>query len=357
VTPGGPVANLPQAWPRPAHLRPIVVIGAGAIVRTAHLPTYRSLGFPVAGVYDARADVAAAVASEFSIPTVFPALSAAAAVEHAVYDIAVPGDQILAILARLPRGAVVLMQKPMGPDLAAATAIRECCRERALTAAVNFQLRFAPNVLAMRDLLTRDALGTVVDVDVRIVIDQPWHFWSFLKGAPRLEVPYHSIHYLDTLRWLIGEPDAVYCRVVRHPSMPDLADTRSSILLGYGDRVRCSLTLNHTHRAGPRYRASQMIVEGERGAARLTWGVNLAYPSGPPDTMEVALAGEEWRDVTLRGSWFTAAFEGPMSNLQRFVAGEDAVLISGVDDAIKTMAVVEACYTSSAHGGTPIPGT
>src|SRR6185436_17689254 len=133
-----------------------------AIVRTAHLPTYRSLGFPVAGVYDARADVAAAVASEFSIPTVFPTLTAAA-VEHAVYDIAVPGDQILAILARLPRGAAVLMQKPMGPDLAAATAIRECCRERDLTAAVNFQLRFAPNVLAMRDLLTRDALGTVVD--------------------------------------------------------------------------------------------------------------------------------------------------------------------------------------------------
>jgi predicted dehydrogenase len=350
------MSDLSQAWPRPAHARPIVVIGAGGIVRTAHLPTYRSLGFPVAGVYDARLDTATAVASEFSIPTVFPTLTAAAAVEHAVYDIAVPGDQMLAILTRLPQGAAVLMQKPMGPDLGAAKAIRACCRERGLTAAVNFQLRFAPNVLALRDLLTRAALGAIVDVDVRIVIDQPWHLWSFLKTAPRLEVPYHSIHYLDTIRWLIGEPDAVYCRVVRHPSMPALADTRSSIVLGYGDRVRCSLTLNHTHRAGPRYRASQMIVEGERGAARLTWGVNLAYPSGPPDTMEVALDGD-WRGVPLRGSWFTAAFEGPMSNLQRFVAGEDALLLSGVDDAIKTMAVVEACYTSSAHGGTPIPQT
>ena len=346
--------ELSQAWPRPARPRPIVVIGAGAIVRRAHLPTYRSLGFPVAGVYDARADAAMAVAREFSIPTVFPSLTAAAALEHAVYDLAVPGDQILAILACLPRGAAVLMQKPMGPDLAAANAIRACCRERGLTAAVNFQLRFAPNVLALGDLMARAALGTIVDVDVRIVIDQPWHLWSFLKTAPRLEVPYHSIHYLDTIRRLIGDPDSVYCRVVRHPSMPDLADTRSSIILGYGDRVRCSLTLNHTHRAGPRYRASQMTVEGERGAARLTWGVNLAYPTGPPDTMEVALDGE-WRDVPLRGSWFIAAFEGPMSNLQRFIAGEDAVLLSGVDDAIKTMAVVEACYTSSAHGGTPTP--
>ena len=56
---------------------------------------------------------------------------------------------------------------------------------------------------------------------------------------------------------------------------------------------------------------------------------------------------------SLRGSWFIEAFEGPMSNLQRFVAGEDAALVSPVDDAIKTMALVEACYLSSASGGTP----
>jgi predicted dehydrogenase len=348
--------ELMQAWPRPSRPRPIVLIGGGGIVRTAHLPTYRALGFPVAGVYDTRADAAAAVASEFSVDTVFPTLAAAAAAENVVYDVAVPGDQVLPILAALPAGAAVLIQKPMGPDLAAARAIRACCQERGLVAAVNFQLRFSPNVLAVRDLLAHDTLGQVVDVDVRIVIDQPWHLWTFLKSAPRLEVPYHSIHYLDTIRWLIGEPESVYCRVVRHPSMPDLADTRSSIILGFGDRVRCALTLNHTHRAGPRYRASQMVVEGLKGAARLTWGVNLAYPTGPADTLEIAEQGE-WRAVPLRGSWFITAFEGPMSNLQRFVAGEDARLVSGVDDAIKTMALVEACYVSSADGGTPIPAT
>ena len=44
-----------------------------------------------------------------------------------------------------------------------------------------------------------------------------------------------------------------------------------------------------------------------------------------------------------------------MSNLQRFVAGEDTTLVGAVDDAIKTMALVEACYESSARGGTPVP--
>ena len=69
----------------------------------------------------------------------------------------------------------------------------------------------------------------------------------------------------------------------------------------------------------------------------------------------MALEKGRWQQVELRGSWFIEAFEGPMSNLQRFVAGEDAALVSPVDDAIRTMALVEACYQSSAAGGTPVP--
>jgi hypothetical protein len=44
-----------------------------------------------------------------------------------------------------------------------------------------------------------------------------------------------------------------------------------------------------------------------------------------------------------------------MSNLQRFASGEDAWLVSGVEDAIKSMAVVEACYLSGLQRGLPIP--
>src|SRR4029078_2141856 len=109
-----------------------------------------------------------------------------------------------------------------------------------------------------------------------------------------------------------------------------------------------------THRAGRRSKRWELMVEGTRGAARLVLGVNLDYPTGSPDGREL-YTGHRWQPVPLRGSWFTEAFEGPMSNLQRFVAGEDAALVSPVEDTIKTMAVVEACYSSSARGGTPVP--
>ena len=345
--------DLRQAWPRASHPRPIVVIGAGAIARTAHLPAYKRLHYPVAGVYDIDAANARATADAFALTT-FDSLADAIRTPSPVFDVAVPGDQVLSILEQLPESSVVLIQKPMGPDLATARRILDACTRRGFIAAVNFQLRFSPGMLALKDLVSQGLLGKLVDIDVRLVVEQPWQNWTFLEGAPRLEVVYHSIHYIDAIRWLAGEPRGVYCRGVGHPSTPQLRDTRTSMILDYGDRLRCSLIMNHTHRNGPRQRMSQIMVEGLDGAARLTMGVNLSYPSGPPDTMEIA-RGETWRELGLRGSWFTEAFEGPMSNLQRFAAGEDHLLVGSVQDAIKTMAVVEACYQSSAAGGTPIP--
>ena len=49
---------------------------------------------------------------------------------EAVFDLAVPGDQILPILKRLPHGSPVLIQKPMGRDLADARQIRTTAHAR-----------------------------------------------------------------------------------------------------------------------------------------------------------------------------------------------------------------------------------
>ena len=55
--------------------------------------------------------------------------------------------------------------------------------------------------------------------------------------------------------------------------------------------------------------------------------------------------------MPLIGRWFPDAFIGTMSNLQRFVAGEDTALVSPMADALQTMKLVEACYVSDARGG------
>src|SRR5689334_20092208 len=135
------MTNLTQAWARPSRPRPIAIIGAGAIVRTAHLPVYRRLGYPVAGVYDVNCAAARETAAMFDVDRVFHSLDEACALDDTVFDLAVPGDAIVDILRKLPEGSGVLMQKPMGLDLAEARRIRQIARERSLVAAVNLQLR------------------------------------------------------------------------------------------------------------------------------------------------------------------------------------------------------------------------
>ncbi|HKN00285.1 MAG TPA: Gfo/Idh/MocA family oxidoreductase [Candidatus Binataceae bacterium] len=349
-----PLDSLKQRWELPARPRPIVVVGAGSIVRDAHLPTYARLGFSVAGIFDVNPAAARERADQFRLPRTFDSLKQAFAVEGAVFDVAVPPDQIAGILEKMRPGSAVLIQKPMGRDLADARRILALCRERKLIAAMNFQLRFAPNMLALRDAIAHGLLGELTDLELRIVLHTPWNYWAFLKGVPRLEVLMHSIHYLDFVRSILGEPQGVYCKGLRHPELPDYPDVRTSIILDYGDTIRASLVMNHAHRFGARHAVSELKLEGTRAAAIAKMGVNLNYPHGEPDRLEIVARDGDWRDLPLRGSWFLEAFEGPMANLQRVVAGEDKALVSPIEDAFKTMALVEACYESSAHGGAPI---
>jgi len=346
------IAQLRQSWPRPAQPRPIVIIGAGDIVRDAHLPAYRQAGFPVAGVFDLRREVAEARAKEFDLPRVFASLAEAVAVSGAVFDVATPPRAHEALLEQLPVGAAVLLQKPMGSSLAMARRIVAVCHRRQLQAAVNFQFRFSPYILALHDLVQRGELGELVEIEVRLNVATPWETFPFLLSEERVEIQIHTVHYLDTIRWFLGNPRRAYARTVKHPHFPKLASTRSSIILDYGEMVRCCLSINHCHPFGPRHSAATFRIEGTEGCAVAKLGLLLDYPRGEPDRLEVfGRSNRVWSDVPLTGGWFPDGFIGTMSNLQRFIAGEDAALVSPVEDALQTMKLVEACYVSDARGG------
>ena len=163
----------------------------------------------------------------------------------------------------------------------------------------------------------------------------------------------HSIHYLDTLRALLGNPVGVHARTLGHPST-DLAQTRTTALLDYGGLRRVTLSINHNHDFGRKFQDASFRVEGDRGAALVKLGLLLDYPKGEPDELWIARQGDDWTEVPLTGKWFPHAFIGTMSNLQRFAAGEDDRLMTGVEDAWHTMALAEAAFESAALPATPV---
>jgi predicted dehydrogenase len=338
--------------PMPRICRPIVVIGAGGIVRDAHLPAYHKGGFPVAAIVDLDSGKAAALANRFQIP--LSTCSIEEALQHSppesVFDLAVPASALLAVLHQIPAGAAVLMQKPMGESLREARAIVAVCRQRRLTAAINFQLRYAPVMLAAREL-AQTLIGTLHDMEIQVSVHMPWELWSFLHTAPRLEILYHSIHYVDLIRAFCGEPLSVYAKTVRNPRTPQLSATKTVMIFDYGDWKRVYLATNHGHDFGTEMQRSFVQWEGTEGAVRAKMGVNLNYPVGEPDSLTWVGTGSGWRTLPIDGNWFPDAFVGSMGSLQAYVDGVVPELPNSVENAIGTMRIVEAAYLSGESGG------
>ena len=350
-------AILPQNPP------PIVSIGLGGIVHDAHYPAYEMAGFQVAGGYDIDAERAAMMQEKFGIPRLYESLADAIdkAPENAIFDIAVPGYAIADILRQLPRGRATLIQKPMGEDLAQARDILAICRERDLTAAINFQLRYAPFIIAARDMISRGLLGELTDMEIRVQVNTPWHLWGFLAALPRVEILYHSIHYMDLARSFCGTPESVYAKTMNHPAAANIkGGVRTMVIMDYGENPRVNVMTNHSHIFGADKQESQIKFEGTKGAIQIRAGLNMNYPDGVPDRFEYCLldeAGEgAWQSAEIDGTWFPHAFIGTMASLMRYVNGETDELPTAVADAFETMAAVEAAYESSASGGTRLQG-
>jgi predicted dehydrogenase len=338
---------------------PIIIIGAGGIVHDAHLPAYMKAGFNVIGILNRTRKKAETLAAQFNIPNVYANVADAVtnASPETVYDITIMPEQFIETLEQLPDGSAVLIQKPMGDHFAQSQEILSVCRRKNLVAAINCQLRFAPFVSAARSIINQGLIGELYDMEVRVTINTPWEIFPHVIIHPRLEIQYHSIHYIDLVRSFLGEPITVMAKTLKHPAKT-LSSSRSTILFDYGDTIHAVINTNHDHAFGPKHQESFIKWEGTKGAIKAKMGLLMNYPHGVPDEFEYCLLEKnkepEWKTIALEGSWFPDAFIGSMSSLMRYKEGSSQELPTSVEDVIKTMAVVESAYTSSDRGGVPI---
>ena len=344
----------------PEKTHPICIIGAGGIVKDAHLPAYKIAGFKVHGITNRNPEKAEALAREFDIEHVYGSLEEMVenAPENTVYDLTLPAGLFADALRKLPDGAAVLIQKPMGENLTDATEILDVCREKSLVAAVNFQLRFAPFITMARDAIQQGLIGELTDLEARITVETPWHLWEFLNDVPSTEIYYHSIHYVDMIRSFLGNPLNVQCKSLASPENPQIDKSRSAYLLDYGPTKRVNIQTNHSHRFGKRHQESYIKWEGTQGAIIAQIGVLKDYPHGDPDWFEICVLQEgeepEWQRIPVEGSWFPHAFIGSMSTLMHHLENPSCELSHSVEDVYQTMKVVTAAEQATLSGGVKI---
>ena len=351
------IKNLPTSLPMPKKMMNIVIIGAGGIVSDAHLPAYKKAGFKVLGIFDPIKEKAEKCASNYNIEKVYSSQEEALSEKDVVFDIAVPPQVLLDVVKKLPDGSVCQLQKPMGNSMKDASEIKSIIKEKNIIACVNLQLKFSPMMIALREAINQEMIGNITELEISLSVKTPWHLWPFLESLENVEVPLHSIHYLDWIRSVLGNPKSVHCKSVKHPSVPKLADARSSIILEYDRDLRCCLSINHTHNTdihGMNHSHAYARVEGLKGAAYIKFGLLLNYPKGEPEEIEISTDGVSWTKVDNVGTWFPDAFIGTMSSLQRFASGEDDELLHSIHNAYETMAVVYACLESNSTPGTKV---
>ncbi|MBZ4188084.1 Gfo/Idh/MocA family protein [Niabella beijingensis] len=336
----------------------ICIIGAGGIVNDAHLPAYRIAGFNVKSIADRDYQKAEGLAAKFFIPQVYHSLEemVGGQDENVIYDCALPASEIAGVLQQLPEDATVLIQKPLGESIGEAKRLLEIAHSKKIRAGVNFQLRFAPAVLEAKKMIREGKIGELTDIEVYVNVHTPWKLWSFLFEKPRMEINYHSIHYIDLIRSFLGNPSGVYAKTFKHPDSPQLASVKSTIIMDYGAQIRATIHTNHHHDFGYQHQESYIKIEGTRGAIKMSLGVLINYPLGIPDTFEYITAGfPEWQSTKIEGSWFPHAFIGTMEQMILAKKGRIEKPENNIDDALDTMRCVEAAYISSEQGGISLP--
>ncbi|WP_018969782.1 Gfo/Idh/MocA family protein [Rubritalea marina] len=352
-----PTIQLHDQPPLPKRPRPIYIIGAGSIVKDAHLPAYQIAGFEVQGITNRSRNKAEELAETFNIKSVFDSVEQMVemAPSDAVYDLTLPANYFAETLRKLPDGAAVLIQKPMGENRDEAEEILRVCREKNLTAAINFQLRFAPVISMARDAIAQGLIGELTDFEVRVNVDTPWHLWDFLDHAQFAEIYYHSIHYVDMIRSFLGNAQSVQCQSMGSHTAPNMDKTRSSYILDYGPDIRVNIQTNHQHRFGKKHQESYVKWEGTQGAIKAQLGVLMDYPKGEADWFEICVLEDgkdpEWQKLPVSGSWFPHAFIGAMGSLMHKLENPSAELPHSVEDVIHSMRTVDAAVRSSQAGG------
>ena len=341
----------------PKTVQPIILIGAGGIVHDAHMPAYRKAGFEVYGITNRTKSRAEKLAAHWNIPNVFDSLKEAVANAPAntVYDITIMPEQFVSTLEQLPDNVAVLIQKPMGDHIGQSREILEICRKKNLVAAINCQLRFAPFVQEARKMINEGLLGEIYDMEVRVTVNTPWHLFPHVMIHPRLEIQYHSIHYIDLIRSFLGDPVSVMASTVGHPEK-ELSSTRTSIILNYSNKLRATIQTNHDHDFGLKHQESYIKWEGTKGVVKAKMGLLMDYPNGVPDSFDYCIKDEkgvagEWKQKQIQGSWFPDAFIGTMGSLMCAKEASSNHLPTSVEDVYKTMLVVEAAYASNDRGG------
>lgn len=250
------------------------------------------------------------------------------------------------ILAALAAGKQVFCEKPVAMNLAEVAEIWEAEQQASGQLGVCYQNRLNPTSLALRQLLDENAIGCVLSINALLTWSRtaPYYANSAWRGRYATEggslLINQAIHTLDLMQWLGGGVTRLK-GVVDCARLVDTIDTEDTAMATLdfrnGARGLFFASNNHTQDA-----PLQLDIHGKKGELQLRKNVLWRIADGK----QTMIASDETPDGHRKRYWGT----GHLQAIHQFY---DAVRnnrqngVTGLNDAAKSLHLVEAIYRSS----------
>ncbi len=316
------------------------LIGAGAMGRRHLKALSRDERVRLVGVADVVAEIARAAADEVGAAVCRDLAGLAECGSEAVFVTLPNVYHGRIVLEALERGLHVFSEKPMATTLAEGRAIAVRVRQGRCVYQIGFNRRWAPSYRYLRQQI--DAGFVPYSANVKIndgdMLTPSWYTNVAVSGGFMYDT---AVHLMDMISWLIGPVETVSA-LGRQSCYPDYDDI-AMLLRCRGDRPVALTTCGHASWARPQERIEvygdhALLVSEDLDRIRLT-------------TREAPDA--EWRHFPTPD---TLTLWGYVDEDRAFI---DACLGAaqppvGVDDAFRSLAVLDAAYASIRRGGRPV---
>lgn len=267
-------------------------------------------------------------------------------------DIATPPDSHLELIrSTMAHHIPTICQKPLCGGLAPALEAVKLAEDAKVPLVVHENFRFQPWYRAIRKLIDDGALGELYQTTFRLRPGDGQGDQAYLDRQPyfqkmkRFLVHETAVHFIDTFRYLMGEPSWVWADLRRLNPVVQGEDA-GLIVFGFEDGRRAIFDGNRLvdHAAQDQRRTmGEALVEGSQGVVELTGSGALDLRKfGDQDALNVDLGPT---DASFGG--------GCVARLQSHVIDhllDGAPLENEAHDYVRNLAIVEAVYASSRKG-------